>query len=280
MFKALIRIWKEDKYAISYIYFLNILEELCYLLIPSTVGMMIDSFFYVKGYGLLAFTLCYVGWQLVALIRRIQDTKIFTEIFNKLSLNILNKKNEELTTTLISARIGLMNEIVTFFEDDLPFFIRSLISIFGSALLLYYYNPLLLLVSLIIIIPSLIINYYYSSRLNDASYKLNSHYEKQVEIIEKDNKEDQIKYFTELRKYKIRKSNLEAFNFTIIEMFVFVMITVSIYVICKSSNMNYGSIVASYGIILRFAYGFDILPHITSRYATLQDVVKRMEVEK
>jgi ABC-type bacteriocin/lantibiotic exporter with double-glycine peptidase domain len=280
MLEPLYKIWKANKFNISLIYVLNILEELCFLFIPTAVGSMIDSFIYKKGYGVVAFALCYIGWQGLSLIRRIQDTKVFTEILNKLSLDMISFKNEEkYTTALINARIVMMKDVVNFFERDLPFLIRSLISIVGSAFLLYFYNDTLLVISLVVVIPSLLINYYNSSRIQKAASNLNDHFETQIDVIENGSSVEHKEYFNKLRSYNIKKSNLEAYNFTLIECFVFIMIISCIYVICNTDKMDYGDIVASYGIILRFAYGFDFLPHITSTYASLKDIIQRMEKE-
>jgi hypothetical protein len=54
------------------------------------------------------------------------------------------------------------------------------------------------------------------------------------------------------------------------------MIFFSINTIYKTDNMEYGNIIASYGIILRFAYGFDFIPHITTKLAMLKDITNRM----
>jgi hypothetical protein len=40
--------------------------------------------------------------------------------------------------------------------------------------------------------------------------------------------------------------------------------------------MNYGSIVAYYGIVLRFAYDFDFIPHLTTKLASIKDIMTRM----
>jgi ABC transporter transmembrane region len=139
------RIWKENRIPILYIYGLNIIEEIMYLLIPSSVGMLIDTFIQDKGYGIYAFIITYLGWQGIAVYRRITDTKTFTEIFNKECLRLVEKHQErEIDTTKINARVELMKQVVDFFEIDFPFIVKSIVSILGAAILLYFYNPKLL----------------------------------------------------------------------------------------------------------------------------------------
>ncbi len=274
----LTKTWQENKFAIGYIYVLNIIEELCYLLIPSSVGLLIDTFVYNKGYGIWAFVITYVGWQATATYRKIKDTINFTKIFNSVSLHLIaDHQEKEISTTKINARVELLKQIIAFFEDDVPFLVKSVISIIGSCILLYYYNHKLLFVSVIIVFPSLLINHFYSKKIIKATQQVNDKYEHQIDVINSQDKYIQNAYFNSLRELNIKKSTLEAYNFGFLEIFVFVMIMVSIYIVCKTEQLNYGDIVASYGIILRLAYGFDFIPHITTKFATVKDISNRLK---
>jgi ABC-type multidrug transport system fused ATPase/permease subunit len=271
-------IWQRNKASIGFIYFLNIVEEICYVLIPSAVGMLINTFIYGTGYGLWAFVATYLGWQGIATLRKILDTIAFTKVYNQVSLETIeHHKLEGIEVSKINARIELLKQVVTFFEVDLPFMMNSIVSIFGAAILLYFYNPTLLFICLIIIIPSFIINYFFGKKMINATKNVNDQYEKQIDVITNEDLDGIKRYFEQVRRFNIRKSSLEAYNFGLLEIFAFLMIVVSIYVICKTPNVNYGDIVASYGIILRFAYGFDFIPHITERLATMRDIQNRLE---
>ncbi|MCU0238773.1 MAG: ABC transporter six-transmembrane domain-containing protein [Pyrinomonadaceae bacterium] len=273
----LLTIWKNNKFSIGSIYLLNLTEEILYLLIPSSVGLLIDTFINNQGYGIYAFAFTYIGWQGIATYRKIQDTVVFTKVFNQISLQIIkDHQSKNIDTTTINARVELMKQVTDFFENDLPFLVRSIISIFGSAILLYFYNSKLFLAALIIILPSILINYFYSKKIVETTEKVNNQFERQVDVIEKGSFAEQEEYFTQLRQFNIRKSSLEAYNFGLLEIFVFFMILVSIYIICKTESMNYGSIVASYGIIIKFAYSFDFIPHTTTKIATLKDITNRI----
>jgi ABC-type multidrug transport system fused ATPase/permease subunit len=212
-----------------------------------------------------------------ATYRRIKDTVTFTKIFNQVTLRVIDDHQQKgISTTKINARVELMKQVVEFFEVDMPFLVKSIISVIGSCILLYFYNFKLLFVSVIIILPSFVINYFYSKKIIKATEKINDQYEKQIDIIHNGKRDEQVFYFTKLRELNIKKSTLEASNFGILEIFVFIMITASVYIICKTESLSYGSIVASYGIILRLAYGFDFIPHTTTRLATLKDISNRL----
>ncbi len=276
-FNILSLIWNENKYELNIILFINIIEEIFYLFIPSSVGLLIDYFVYGKGLGIYLFIFNYLGWQSISVYKKIYDTKIFSKIYNDLVLKIIEKRQKnKVSITKINARVELLKQIIDFFEIDFPFFVKSLIAIFGSLILLYMYNSKLLLVSIIIVIPSLLINFFYAKKIEIATHICNNQFEQQLEILENGDKTAQQVYFQELREYNIRKSTLEALNFGFLEIFVLLMILMSLFILCKTENLNYGSIIASYGIVLRLAYSFDFIPHLTTKIATLKDITNRI----
>lgn len=277
-YKYLNSILKENKLPIALIYLINIFEEIFGLFIPSVVGLLINTFISGKGYGHFAFIFTYIGWQGLATIRKIKDTQIYTKIFNQICLKmIVDSKSNVSELSIINARIELIKQIISFIETDFPFFVRSLVSIIGSAILLFYINPKLLLISIIIIIPSFFFNYFYSKRIGKITLDINNQYEKQVKILQTNNLIRIKDYFENLRLKSINKSNQEAYNFGIIEIFVMVMIFTSVFVICQTEKTKIGDIVAGYGIILRFGYGFDFIPYITTKLVNVRDILVRLE---
>ena len=123
----------------------------------------------------------------------------------------------------------------------------------------------------------MVINYFFGKKMVQITEKVNDEFEKQLEVIEKEDVPTITEYFQKVRRLNIKKSNTEAYNFGVLELFSFSMITVSIYVMCQTPNVSYGDIVATYGYILRFAYSFDFIPHLTERVATMHDIQERLE---
>jgi ABC-type multidrug transport system fused ATPase/permease subunit len=277
-YKYLNSVLTENKLSIALIYILNIIEELFGLFIPSAVGLLINTFISGKGYGHFVFLFTYIGWQGLATIRKVKDTQIFTQIFNQICLKMIKDAKPDLAElSLVNARIELIKQVISFIDTDFPFLVRSLVSIVGSAILLFYINPKLLLISIMIILPSFFLNYFYSKRISVITKTINNLYEKQVEILQTRNLSDIKEYFESLRFKSINKSNQEAYNFGIIEIFVMAMILTSVYVICQNEKMKIGDIVAGYSIILRFGYGFDFIPYITTKLVNVRDILVRLD---
>jgi ABC-type bacteriocin/lantibiotic exporter with double-glycine peptidase domain len=274
----LAHIFHSNRWPLIFIYVLNIIEELSYLLIPASAGALINSFMTGKGWGLTAFVVNYLIWQGTATGRRIIDSIVFSKIYNVVVLKTIeHHKQEGIDVGSINARMELLKQVVAFFEGDLPYLINSIAMMFGAAFLLYFYNSKLMLVCIIIIVPSLILNYFFGKKMVQVTHLVNNAYEKQLEVITQEELSGIKSYLESVRSLNIRKSTLEAFNFGTLEIFVFIMIVSSLYIICQTPNINYGDIVATYGYILRFAYSFDFIPHLTERIATIRDIQKRLQ---
>ncbi len=276
--KLLTKIWIHHKWPIVFVYAINIGQEICHVLIPAAIGKLINTFVYDEGYGLWYYLAAYIGWQGLGVFRRICDTKIFTKIYNHITLDLIaDHKAKNIEVSIINARVELLKQVVSFFENDLPFFINSIVMMLGASVMLFFYNPTLMLLCFVIIIPSLTINYFFSKRLTSITQDVNNEYEKQIDFINTKSQEELVSYFSLVRKLNIKRSNMQAYNFGAIELFVLTMIASSIYIVCNQENISYGEIVAIYGYILQFGYSFDFIPHLTERYASIKDIQTRLE---
>jgi ABC-type multidrug transport system fused ATPase/permease subunit len=276
--KLLRNLMSTNRFSLGLVYGINLLETIFYLFIPAAAGYCIDHFIDKKFWGVWAFALAYIGWQALATVRKLIDSRVFTKIYTEMSIKTIEHHKENgIDDGKINARVELLKQVVLFFEQDFPFMLNSIIEMFGSAFLLYFYNPKILLVCIIIIIPSFVVNRIFSRRMGKASTDLNNEYEKQMDVIAEKRNRGLSDYFNLIRNLNIRKSNLEAYNFAMLELFVFAMIVSSLYIITQTPNIKYGEIVATYGYINRFAFSFDFIPHLTGKVATLGDINKRLE---
>ncbi|MFM2393039.1 MAG: hypothetical protein RLZZ546_1021 [Bacteroidota bacterium] len=277
----LTQIWKENKGKVIVTNLLNFFENTCWLSIPATSGMMVNSFINKEGNGFYYFLLSYIGWHFIATVRRIYDTKVYTSIYNQISLQtILSHKEKSIDPGKINARIELLKQMVYFFENDLPFLLNSLVQMIGAALMLFVFDKKVMFVCFIVLIPSFIINYFFGKRMKAITVKVNNEYEKQYDKILEEDEIGLKKYFSNVRLLNINKSNQEAYNFVFLEAFVLIMIVSSLYLICQNPNLDYGKTLAIYGYITKFAYSFDFIPHITAKLALVKDIDERLAFDE
>jgi ABC-type multidrug transport system fused ATPase/permease subunit len=274
--------WQNHKAKISLTYLLTIIENVANMLLPAAAGLLVDGFIDHKLDGLWFFTAAYFFWYGTAMVRRVYDTKVFTKIYNDVSIKTIQHHQAlGIDSGTINARVELLKQMVNFFEVDLPFLMNNLIQMFGAFFLLYFYDPKVMMVCLVVILPSFVINYVFGKKMRTVAKNVNDQYEKQLDMINSKADAASLKsYFDGVRLLNVKKSNLEAWNFGFLEIFVLMMIIASLYMICQNPNLKHGDIVAIYGYITRFAYSFDFIPYLTAKLSVIRDIEERLkEVE-
>ncbi|HQW92121.1 MAG TPA: ABC transporter six-transmembrane domain-containing protein, partial [Ferruginibacter sp.] len=88
-------------------------------------------------------------------------------------------------------------------------------------------------------------------------------------------------HYNNLRKWQVRISDKEAWNFGFMEIMVLLVIAVSLIVSknLHSTTIMAGSLFGMYSYILKFASGLDTIPYTMERLSSLSDITRRIELE-
>jgi len=110
----------------------------------------------------------------------------------------------------------------------------------------------------------------------------NDELEKQVDVISTGNTHLIKQHYDNLRKWQIRISDQEAWNFGLMEILVMVVIGVSLLITNKTagSGIEAGSLVGIYSYIQRFVSGLDPIPYTVQRLSSLNDITRRIELQE
>jgi hypothetical protein len=206
------------RWRIGLTYTLTFLEDLLELSYPWATGVAID--------GLLADDLwrtapIIVAWTLrscIGLFRQMYDTRLYTSVYNTIVEDtILRQRQAGIKASHVAARSAMSRDFVTFFEKDVPVVVASMIGIVGSAAILFYYDLVIGGLVALLFIPVIIVNRIFgrvSLRLNEG---LNSQLEQEVNAIDKAQPEPIRHHFEQVRCWRVRLSDAEAYNWTFIE---------------------------------------------------------------
>jgi hypothetical protein len=109
----------------------------------------------------------------------------------------------------------------------------------------------------------------------------NNELEKQVDIIANGDPEYIQTHYNKLRKWQIKISDREAFNFGAIELMVMLVIGLSLLISYKSfgTTMLAGNLIGIYNYILKFVSGLDTIPYTVQRITSLSDITRRIEFQ-
>lgn len=266
------------RYRIGVTYGLNIVEDLLELSYPWATGLAIDGLLEAKWIYAAPIV---VAWTLRATIgtfRKMYDTRVYTQVYNAVVIDtILRQRRAGILTTGVAARSAMSREFVTFFEKDVPVIATAAVGIVGSAAILFYYDLVIGALVSLLFIPVTVMNKFYIHRTFQLNKGLNNQLEHEVRLIDRIDTDELKHHFEEVRCWRVRISDLEAFNWGTIEILA---ILTFIAVIARATylpQIETGDIFAVLTYVWRLMEYLDHVPEIAQQFARLQDIRKRIE---
>lgn len=281
-FAVLKQIMLQHRYRLVLTYILFSVEMLGNLLRPFFLGVAVNDLTRGSYKGLLLLTGVHFGWLLIGMVRHRLDTRTYTAIYTSLVTKFLARRYHKSDVSKLSAHSTLAREFVDFLEFDLAYVVEAFYSIIGSLLLLFIYDTSVVLVCLGILLPVTGFSYFYGRKMKKLNEQKNDELEKQVDVISTGNNHLILQHYNNLRKWNIRISDQEAWNFGIMEIMVMVVIGLSLLITNKTAGagMEAGSLIGIYSYIQRFVSGLDTIPYTVQRLSSLNDITRRIALQE
>lgn len=261
-------------------YFLFTLEMLGALMRPFFLGEAINDLLKGSYHGLIVLSLVHVGWLIIGTLRHMYDTRTYSAIYVSLVTKFLSRRIEKSNVSKLSAHSNLAREFVDFLEFDLVYVIEAAYNIFGSLVLLFFYDSAVVVLCLAVLIPVVFISRVYGKRMMYLNKKKNDELEQQVNIISEGDRHAMYTHYNNLRKWQIRISNQEAWNFGFMELLVMIVLGASLLITYKASGpaIAAGNIVGIFFYVTNFTKGLDTIPYTVQRLTSLSDITRRIEL--
>lgn len=262
-------------------YVLFSLEMTGALLRPFFLGMAINDLMKHSYRGLILLSLVHFVWLVIGTIRHRYDTRTYSAIYTSLVTHFLSRKIKAKEVSKLSAHSTLAREFVDFLEFDLVYIIEAVYNILGSMILLFFYQSSVVLLCLAILLPVMTISYFYGKKMKRLTQLKNDELEKQVNVISSGDSNAIRKHFNNLRKWQIRISDQEAWNFGMMELMVMVVIALSLLITNQVAGTTVlaGNIIGIYNYILKFVSGLDTIPYTVQRITALNDITQRIRLQ-
>lgn len=272
----------KHKYQLVITYSLFSVEMLGGLLRFYFFGEAINDL--VKGSykGLVVLTAVHLAYLIIGTIRHMFDTRTYSAIYTSLVTKFLSRRRHTSAVSKLSAHSTLAREFVDFLEQDLVYVIEALYNILGSLVILFFYDKTVVGICMAIMVPVVIIGLLYGKKMKNLNRHKNDELEKQVDIIATGNKSIIQNHYNRLRKWQVRISDKQAWNFGFMEIMVLLVIAVSLVASknLHSPTIMAGSLFGIYSYILKFASGLDTIPYTMERLSSLSDITRRIEFEE
>jgi ABC-type multidrug transport system fused ATPase/permease subunit len=262
-------------------YILFSLEMLGGLLRPLFLGIAINDLFKGSYHGLILLSAVHFITLIIGTLRHMYDTRTYSAIYVSLVTRFLSRRAYQTNVSKLSAHSTLAREFVDFLEFDLVYVIEALYNLFGSLILMFFYDASVVLLCLAVLIPVMLISYRYGKRMKNLNKLKNDELEHQVDVIGSFDKKAVHTHYNNLRKWQIKISNQEAWNFGFMEFLVMIVLGASLLLTYKTSGQAIlaGNVVGIFFYVSNFAKGLETIPYMVQRLTSLTDITRRIELQ-
>ncbi|MFO1112340.1 MAG: ABC transporter six-transmembrane domain-containing protein [Rhodospirillales bacterium] len=263
---------------IAFTYALTVIEDLLELSYPWATGLAINGLL-AQDYRMIAPVM--IAWVLHTAIgcgRQMYDTRLYTRVYNTIVTDtVLRQRQSGIEPTKVAARSAMSREFVTFFEKDMPAVLNALVSILGSAAILFHYDLGIGAIATLLFLPVVIINRRYMRRCLMLTQGLNDRLEHEVEVIEAAQADAVARHFAEVRGWRIRLSDADAFTWAAIEGLSILAFLLVLLRVTYLPDADTGTIFAIFVYVWRLMEKLDMMPQIVQQLMRLKDIRRRIE---
>ena len=266
------------KFQIIITFFLLSIESILLIFIPYSMGLALDSLVEKELEGLYVLGGVLLGILFFSTTRRLYDTRVYSTIYARLAtLLIKEHKRKEVDESVIVMRSALVKELVDFFEYDLTKAFTSIVGVFGALFIIFYINVYVFLICIFSFLLVYLVYMLSQDKIYLTNQSLNKELENRLTVIQQRNS-FMIPHFKRIAKNMIRLSDIESYNYIIIQLLIGVIITTSLF-IGVESGLSTGVIFAMLTYVLNFSFEVLTLPVLFQQFIRLQEITNRINKE-
>ena len=269
-------IFKKYRLKFGFTLFLILLEAGLAILFPLFIGYAIDSAINGSHQGAVYLGLLGLAALVVGVGRRIFDSRFYAKVYQSAGSSAISKMEDNVSSKK-SARLGMIRELVEFLENSLPELISNVIGLIGVIGIIATLNLNVFYGSLIVTLIVFLIYWMTSAKTIRLNKSSNDEFEKQVDVISKNDEQELNLHLKEMMKWNIKLSDLEAINFSVSWVVLIVFLVASIVISVSDGIVKYGALFSLIMYVFQYMENVINLPLFYQNWLRLQEIKKRLE---
>ncbi|MDE2664180.1 MAG: ABC transporter six-transmembrane domain-containing protein [Gemmatimonadota bacterium] len=253
---------------------LVVLESAGWLLFPLVIGRAIDGVLAGSTRGLYELAGLGIGTIFIAIGRRVVDSRAYAGIYVRLGEEMVASTAERSTSTR-TARLGMLREIVEFFEHSLPQLITSAIGLAGTVVILSTLNVPVFLGCLAVAVATGILYALTGKLTTRYNEGLNDEHERQVDAVDSGDPVRLGEHLRAMTRWNIRLSDLEAGTFGINWVLMMGLLVFAVG-ISAERTVEYGAVFAIVMYVFQFVESLMALPFYYQQWLRLREISGRL----
>ena len=253
---------------------LVVLEAAGWILFPLVIGRAIDSVLADSTRGLYEFAILGIVTMGIAVLRRLVDSRAYARIYVTLGEEMAESAAGTSTSTR-TARLGMLKEIVEFFENSLPELLNAVIGLVGTVLILAALNLPVFLGCLVVALATVVLYLLTGGLTMRYNQGLNDEHERQVDAVDSGDPARLAKHLRAMMRWNIRLSDLEAANFGINWVFMIALLVFAVSA-ATTETTEYGAVFAIVMYVFQFVESMLMLPFFYQEWLRLREISGRL----
>jgi ABC-type multidrug transport system fused ATPase/permease subunit len=268
---------RAERLSIAGTYSLTLLENLCMLAYPAITGWAVDGLLKGSYRGLSALIAVWLVHLVTAFVRQRFDTRVFMGLYARLAvLTVAEQQRLGHGTSIVSARVEMMRDMVGFFEADVPAMFSQVVTVVGSLVMLFTYDLQAGFIAMAVLLPMGLVNAWYWRRALRLHRGLNDQIEREIEDIEAARPLRLRRHFGRVRRWHVQLSDSESWTWTVTELATIVALVVLLIDFTRSASFSAGAIYAVLAYVFDYLEGLDSAPALVNNVARLRDIRARL----
>lgn len=272
----IISILKQNKVRLGFTFFLLLLESAAGLLFPLFIGYAIDGAIQEDYSGVAQLGILSLIALVVGVGRRVIDSRFYGKIYQEIGSKMITKMQGD-DASKKTARLNMIREFVEFLENSLPELIHSVIGLVGVIIIIASLNLTVFYGSLMVTFVVFLIFWITSGRTTRLNTSSNDEWEQQVDIVAQNDEQQLRVHLKEMMKWNIKLSDLEAFNFSLSWIVLFLFLIASIVIAVGDGITAYGALFALVMYIFQYMENVVQLPFFYQNWLRLKEIMARIQ---
>ncbi|WP_420637044.1 ABC transporter six-transmembrane domain-containing protein [Candidatus Palauibacter sp.] len=253
---------------------LVVLEAAGWILFPLVIGRAIDSVLSDSARGLYELAGLGIMTIVIAIVRRLVDSRAYARIYIRLGEEMV-ARDEESDTSTRTARLGMLREIVEFFENSLPSLINAVLGLAGTILILSALNFPVFVACLVVACATVTLYSLTGKLTTRYNEGLNDQYERQVDAVHSGDPRRLREHLRAMMRWNIRLSDLEAANFGINWVFMICLLVFAVGAAAEQT-LEYGVVFAVVMYVFQFVESMMGIPFYYQEWLRLREISGRL----
>lgn len=256
--------------------FLILAEVSLGILFPLFIGIAIDGAIQGSYTGALQLGGLGVLALIIGISRRVYDSRLYAKIFVEAGTQTISTIQKE-TTSVKTARLNMLEEVVEFMENSLPALIQNIVGLVGIIVIIAFLNIKIFWGGIITLVLIFIIYLITEKRTLYFHQSYNNELEKQVDIITTNDPQKLSQHLHRTMHWNMKLSDLEAGNFSLSWLILMVLLVASIIIAIQDGIVQYGALFALIVYVFDLIESIMTLPLFYQHWIRLSEIIRRLD---